>query len=1428
MLAVASCFARPRAALADGNRRAAVIAFEQALLIADDADVRKQYADLRDALTRYDEQRSRAAQLRRNPQTLEDAIAALQEAQKAWDTNQVRMDLDEYTFALQKRRDRLSVADFEIRGDVGAADAGRTVAETLLPFFKSRFDLVEREQLNQLVTELKLEAGTLGDPSEGRQELGRLARIRYLVVGSVTPLEGGFNVNARLVEVQTGLIVQTARLSAPTLTALLDRLPALGQMLMMNDDQRAAFQQALAEKAAAVELKPIETAPLPPPPPPFDPDAPLPPSPPLMVTYSARAIAFGGLTIEEFRAFPPVVVVETPPPPIEVVVRRDDPRRRRMLQLTLELGDNLFRRGRCREAHRHYSLALNFCDDQADIQVRLDRCRPFLPPPAPVVILAPVVRPRLVVFNFLLNAQPGLVPAATGDWAADQLGGYFSATHEIVERGEVCWYMGRLGITMRDVLTDPSARLCLAQALNVRYFVFGAIVQTGSLDVSTHLIDAQSGSRTATAAIHVQDHEELKFRFSELLQQMGAPRDQARLAEKGRACEKALNEARNQQKAGMYAQAADAARAGLKIDPDNVALKTLLRHVEMEARQADMEAARQREAVRTQEALETARRKQAELVLLTRAARLQAEQEGKARTKAEREAEEARKQRAAEQFQAEGRRAMQKGDFGLAVQTLRSAVALKPSDEGFRELAQAEVKLEQEKRKAADAELLKRENAARLAREAAQARIELERKRQAVQETIRRQVQEDRDRAEYASLVDQARTLLKKGEYERAQNLALSAKMIRPGEEVNKLLNQVYQERELADARKKGEQASRDLARRLEEEKKRQEKADIEARKKEENYSSALKAGQAALKERKYDQAIGYFQDAGKLFKTDAVVSGLKTASELRDQAKAKADNEQRLKIEEEKRTTQLKKLLGDGARAMDVRDYEEAVKAYTEAVHLVPGNVDALAGKSKAQQARTEYLARNREEAEQKQNLAKLRDLVQSGKTALNAKRYDEAVSSLTEAARLSPKDTEVAALVKDAERRRDAVRADELALKKRQDEYQGLLKQGKAELAARRYTEAIKFLTDANKIIDEPIGRGLLQQAQQARTDGENTEKVRDLVLKARAAMKEKKFDDADLYLGAARKLNANDPTVATAQKDLDVARKPSPAEIAKLKQREADFKLAIDAGRDAYKKGNFVGAINAFKEAERLMPGDKDALDMLRGAERARDEAVKKNQVLYSQSITAAGTALKAKKFDDAIAAANQALKIQPGDKDAQTVLQQAQTGKAGAGAEIKKKEDFTRLMSQGQAAQAAKKYAEAISAYTEALRLFPMDADAKKGLADATALNKPLPPPPPNPQAEYARLMTQGTTLDQQKKYADAIKAYTDALKAIPNDAKASAGLKNASYNFQMAEGSKAAQAKKFPDAIKAYEEALKLKPSDPDATAALKRAKDGKP
>ena len=53
--------------------------------------------------------------------------------------------------------------------------------------------------------------------------------------------------------------------------------------------------------------------------------------------------------------------------------------------------------------------------------------------------------------------MPTLVPPGATDALADQLASYLGGSYEIIDRGEVCWYMGKLGMTMREVLNDPVA-----------------------------------------------------------------------------------------------------------------------------------------------------------------------------------------------------------------------------------------------------------------------------------------------------------------------------------------------------------------------------------------------------------------------------------------------------------------------------------------------------------------------------------------------------------------------------------------------------------------------------------------------------------------------------------------------------------------------------------------------------------------------------------------------------------------------------------------------------------------------------------------------------------------------------------------------------------------------------------------------------------
>jgi tetratricopeptide (TPR) repeat protein len=640
-----------------------------------------------------------------------------------------------------------------------------------------------------------------------------------------------------------------------------------------------------------------------------------------------------------------------------------------------------------------------------------------------VVVLAPPppLRPRLVVFNFLVSSDPGLVPPAVGDWAADQCGAYFGGTYEVVERGEVCWYMGRLGVTMRDVLVNVSARQALAQALNVRFFLYGTIQQTASFDVSTHLIDATTGARTGTGSIHVQDHQELKLRLPELARQVGAaPAEQTRIAQAGKDSEKALNDGRKLLAAGNYSQAAAVTRAALKQAPDSVALQALNQEAETKAKQAALEEARKRELARQQAEAAALRQKQAELARQTEAARARAEQEVKARSDAERRLEEARKQRAAEQLRLQAQQALKQGQHDQAIQALQSAVALRPSDAGFKELAQARAEAEKAARERAQAEQARLAAEQKRQQEAAQAKVEAERKQREAQEAARRKAQEAQDRAAHDRLLAEAKQALAKKDFAAAAAAAGSAQRLSATKQADDLLRQAREQQALAEAAQKGAQARAEAERRLAEEKKQKEQAEAAAKRNQEAYQAALKKAQQAVAAKRYDEAVAAYQEAGKLYRTDVVLTGQRQAEELRDRERAQRDAEAKRQAEEAKRAAQVQSLLAEGQKALAAQQFDKAIASFRSATQVAPGNVEALTALSRAEHARDDFAARNRQLAEARQAAQRKADYalaVSAGQSATKAGNHQGAVNSYTEALRLMPGDAQATALLRQAQ---------------------------------------------------------------------------------------------------------------------------------------------------------------------------------------------------------------------------------------------------------------------------------------------------------------------------------------------------------------------------------------------------------------------------
>jgi Flp pilus assembly protein TadD len=148
----------------------------------------------------------------------------------------------------------------------------------------------------------------------------------------------------------------------------------------------------------------------------------------------------------------------------------------------------------------------------------------------------------------------------------------------------------------------------------------------------------------------------------------------------------------------------------------------------------------------------------------------------------------------------------------------------------------------------------------------------------------------------------------------------------------------------------------------------------------------------------------------------------------------------------------------------------------------------------------------------------------------------------------------------------------------------------------------------------------------------------------------------------------------------------------------------------------RGDSEGAIRCYREAIRLEPRLTAAHANLSHLQ------TKKREAAYRALMNIAQAAMKAKRYADALKDFDEALKLKPDDpairlcrKVAAEAIQEARDNpRLGA---------YQDWMKKARAALAAKKYAEALKGFTEALKIKPGDAEAMKGRKTASdALNK----------------------------------------------------------------------------------------------------------
>jgi tetratricopeptide (TPR) repeat protein len=681
--------------------------------------------------------------------------------------------------------------------------------------------------------------------------------------------------------------------------------------------------------------------------------------------------------------------------------------------------------------------------------------------------------------------------------------------------------------------------------------------------------------------------------------------------------------------------------------------------------------------------------------------------------------------------------------FGFSVSIFESAVRMAPPPapgvvvagvDPWRELAQARVEAARQAQLAQAQLAAAQETALRQQREqqlaAARAQLDAQQQRAAEQ----RQAQLKRDQLAYNKALAEGQQLLSNGNFDGAGSAFLVAKQLHHTAAVDSLLALTAERRTLATAKTDTERQL--LEAKLDAERTRRIAAEKEATQNQERYKEALQLAQAALKQRDYTVAQAKFNEAGAVFKTDVVLTGLKKVAE----ARAQEETALKAKQADDNKAARVKALIADGQTALKDKKYAAAVQTFHEARKLAPDHVDVVAGLSQAEHGRDEQFAAERKKADEAHRLDGFQRLLKSGQANLAAKHYDAAAANFTEALKLSPGDATATAALKQAEQARVGSATDaktQAEAKQKQAAYQKHLADGRLALTGKRYDDAIKSFSAAQKVLPgDHASQDFLAEAQKAKKD-------------------------------------AADALTAAAQKRTDEQTK------------QASYQAALLAGQKAHAARNYGEAIKSFTEAARLMPDDAKAAKLLKQAQQAQTDAAK-----------------------------------QP---DVDTARQKQ---------EQQKKTQFAALLKDAGAKLAGKHYAEAKSTYQEALKLYPNDTGAQKGLKEALhALEEPKgkspPPPVKDAKALYQKAMQDGALAEKQQKYADAVKSYQEALQHTPKDTQATAALQRAQLHMHLTEAQRFLDVGRFVDAQREAEAALKLAPGDLAAKKLLDKAKQMK-
>jgi TolB-like protein len=131
------------------------------------------------------------------------------------------------------KKSKIAVLDFQQNGHFETPDIGKMVAEwfTTSLVETGRFDIIERRLLEQILAEQKIGSSGLVE-STSAAKIGKMLGVKTVVTGTVQSFAGTLEINARVINVETGSIISAQKVQAGSANRLTDLVKQISSKII--------------------------------------------------------------------------------------------------------------------------------------------------------------------------------------------------------------------------------------------------------------------------------------------------------------------------------------------------------------------------------------------------------------------------------------------------------------------------------------------------------------------------------------------------------------------------------------------------------------------------------------------------------------------------------------------------------------------------------------------------------------------------------------------------------------------------------------------------------------------------------------------------------------------------------------------------------------------------------------------------------------------------------------------------------------------------------------------------------------------------------------------------------------------------------------------------------------------------------------------